>query len=53
MTPYDRLKSLPGAARYLTAGTTFARLDAIAVAMSDSAAVRDLNEAGAGLFRPL
>ena len=53
MTPYDRLKSLPGAARYLTAGTTFAQLDAIAVAMSDSAAVRDLNEAGTRLFRPL
>lgn len=50
MTPYEKLKSLPGAARYLTPGNTFARLDALAAGMSDSEAVRDLNEAGVRLF---
>ena len=51
MTPYERFKSLPGAARYLTPGTTFARLDADATAMSDGEAVRSLGEAGIRLFR--
>ena len=51
MTPYERFKSLPGAARYLTPGTSFARLDADATAMSDGEAVRSLGEAGIRLFR--
>ena len=51
MTPYERLKSLPGAAGYLTPGTTFARLDAVATAMSDGEAVHSLSEAGVRLFR--
>ncbi len=52
MTPYEKLKSLPGAVRYLMPGTTFAQLDAIAAGMSDSEAARGLNEAGIRLFRP-
>ena len=51
MTPYDRLRSLPGAVGYLTHGTTFEQLDAVATAMSDSEAVRSLVVAGVRLFR--
>ena len=29
MTPYEKLKSLPEAAAYLTPGTTFQQLDAV------------------------
>ena len=51
MTPYDRLKSLPGAVGFLTPGTTFEQLDAVATAMSDSDAVHSLVAAGVRLFR--
>lgn len=50
MTPYDKLKSLPGADRYLKPGVTFERLDAIAYAMSDNEAASQLNRARAELF---
>ena len=40
MTPYEKLKSLPEAAVYLTPGTTFQQLDAVAFALSDNDAVR-------------
>lgn len=51
MTPYDRLKSLPGAAGYLTSGVTFEQLDAVATAMNDSEAVHSLVASGVRLFR--
>lgn len=53
MTPYDKLKSLPGASRYLEQGVTFERLDAIAYAMSDNEAASQLNRARAQLFRSI
>ena len=51
MTPYEKLKSLRGAAACLLPGTTFAQLDAIASAMSDNEAARALMEAGDRLLR--
>lgn len=50
-TPYDKLKSLPDAARYLRPGMTFDRLDEIARECSDNEAARRLNEARANLFQ--
>ena len=50
LTPYERFRSLPEAARYLKPGVTFAQLDAVATAMSDNEAARALNEAAARLF---
>ena len=47
MTPYDRLKSLPGGAACLKPGTTFTQLDAIASATSDNGAAWAVSEAGA------
>jgi transposase InsO family protein len=51
MTPYDKLKSLPDAKRYLKPNTTFEQLDAIAYAISDNDAAHHLNQARAELFR--
>ena len=45
MTPYDKLKSLPKAARYLKPGITFERLDAQAHQIEHNEAARRLNEA--------
>ena len=55
MTPYEKLTSLPEAAVYLTPGTTFQQLDAVAVAvaLSDNDAARALHEARARLFRSI
>lgn len=53
MTPYDKLKSLPEARRYLKPGITFENLDAIACAVSDNEAARRLTEARAELFRSI
>ena len=54
MTPYEKLKSLPEAAAYLTPGTTFQQLDdAVAFALSDNDAARALHEARARLFRSI
>ena len=50
MTPYEKLKSLPDAQRYLRCGIAFEQLDAIAHAMSDLQAVGALNRARADLF---
>ena len=50
MTPYEKLKSLPDAQRYLRCGIAFEQLDAIAHAMSDLQAVAALNRARADLF---
>lgn len=53
MTPYEKLKSLPEAARYLKPGITFEQLDDIALQHSDNDAARLLNEARAALFRAI
>ena len=50
MTPYEKLKSLPDAERYLRPGVAFEQLDAIAYAMSDLQAAKALNRARAELF---
>jgi len=52
-TPYEKLKSLPEAAQYLKPGVTFAKLDALAYAISDHEAARHLNEARTTLFRSI
>ena len=50
-TPYEKLKSLSGAAGHLKLGLTFWVLDRIAGAQSDLEATRALNVARAELFR--
>ena len=50
MTPYEKLKSLPEAAQYLTPTLTFGPLDAIAFAISDNEAAHRLNQARQQLF---
>jgi hypothetical protein len=51
MTPYERLKSLPEAAKYLATGVTFAKLDAIAGEMSDNEFAERMVKARSDLFR--
>ena len=51
MTPYDKLKALPGASQYLKPGLTFQHLDAIAHDISDNEAATQLNRAREELFR--
>ena len=53
MTPYEKLKSLPEAASYLKPGITFQNLDAIAYAISDNEAAKQMNEAKQQLFRTI
>ena len=53
MTPYEKLKSLPEAASYLKAGTTFQDLDAIANSISDNEAAKQMNEAKQKLFKTI
>jgi transposase InsO family protein len=50
MTPYEKLKSLPGAQEYLAPGVTFARLDAIAGRMSDNEFAERMVKARSDLF---
>ena len=52
-TPYEKLKSLPDAERFLKPGTTFADLDEVAHAMSDLEANRRANRARDELFRTI
>ena len=52
-TPYEKLKSLPGAERFLKPGVTFAALDQVAHAMSDLEANRRANQARDELFRAI
>ena len=52
-TPYDKLKSLPQADTFLSPGTTFAQLDAIALAISDNEAAKNMNEAKRTLFKTI
>ena len=53
MTPYEKLKSLPEAQRYLKAGLSFAALDAYVAATSDNQAARGMNAARAKLFQSI
>ncbi len=53
MTPYEKLKSLPEAARYLKPGIRFADLDDIARQHSDNDAARLLNDARSRLFKAI
>lgn len=50
MTPYDKLKSLPEAPRFLAPGVTFEQLDAIAYAINDQEAARRLRHTREELF---
>ena len=52
-TPYEKLKSLPNAERFLKPGVTFAGLDQVACAMSDLEANRHANRARDELFRTI
>jgi transposase InsO family protein len=52
-TPYEKLKSLPGAAQYLKFGVTFPALDKAAYAMSDNAAAAQLQSARTRLFETI
>ena len=51
MTPYERLKSLKDAERYLKPGIDFGQLDAVAHAMSDLESAKALNRARTELFK--
>ncbi len=50
-TPYERLASLPEAGQYLKPEETFAKLERIAVKMSDTESARKMGEAKAKLLR--
>mgnify|MGYP001767507900 CR=1 FL=1 len=50
MTPYDKLKSLPGAARTLKPGVSFKQLDVQAHALTDNQAAARLNAQRRALF---
>ncbi len=52
-TPYDKLKSLPNACAVLKPGITFQQLDAIALAISDNEAAKQMNEAKRQLFKTI
>ncbi|MCU7905065.1 MAG: hypothetical protein KZQ76_04265 [Candidatus Thiodiazotropha sp. (ex Epidulcina cf. delphinae)] len=52
-TPYDKLKSLPEADTFLKPGITFDQLDAIALAISDNEAAKQMNEAKHKLFKAI
>ena len=51
MTPYEKLKSLPDAQRFLKPGLNFQQLDALATAHTDNQAAQRLNEARTKLFK--
>jgi hypothetical protein len=53
MTPYEKLKSLPGAGAFLKPGMTFETLDRTAAAMSDNEAAERLNAARKKLFQSI
>jgi transposase InsO family protein len=52
-TPYDKLKSLPDANTFLKPAITFEQLDAIAAAISDNEAAKQMNEAKRQLFKTI
>jgi len=51
MTPYDKLKSIPGATQYLRDGITFVQLDDIAKKMTDNEAADYLQQQRSLLFK--
>ena len=51
MTPYEKLKSLPKAERFLKPGVTFEQLNALALQMSDNEAAAQLRKARQQLFQ--
>jgi transposase InsO family protein len=53
MTPYEKLKSLPGAQQFLKPGLSFAALDAFVAATSDNEAARAMNAARTRLFQSI
>ena len=53
MTPYEKLKSPPGAEAILKPRVTFQTLDAIALKQSDDEAARQLNQARQALFQSI
>ena len=53
MTPYEKLKSLPDAQRFLKPGVSFEQLDALARAISDNQAAQQLNVARTKLFKSI
>ena len=53
MTPYEKLKSLPDAARYLKPEVSFAQVDEIAYQISDNEAARQLQQARKRLFQTI
>src|SRR5262249_55123601 len=50
VTPYEKLQSLPEAARYLKPGISLAQLDQFARAMSDTALAKKMSAAKAQLL---
>jgi transposase InsO family protein len=53
MTPFEKLKSLPGAKRYLKKGLTFSELTEQANQLSDNEAAEQLLEARKALFKEI
>jgi hypothetical protein len=53
MTPYDRLKSLKDAEKYLKPGITFEMLDKIAMTKSDNEFAMAMRNAKVALFEKL
>jgi len=53
MTPYDKLKSLPGSEKYLKEGMTFEIMDKIAFAISDNQSAERLQKARQSLFETI
>ena len=51
MTPYEKLRSLPGADGFLKPGITFEQLDAVAQAATDLQAAQEVQRARKALFR--
>lgn len=52
-TPYEKLKSLPAAERFLKPGRSFDALDAYVAATSDNQAAEQLNHARDLLFHSI
>jgi len=52
-TPYERLKSIPGAHAFLRAGTTFQILDVIASRLTDNEAAARMQNARDKIFKTI
>jgi transposase InsO family protein len=53
MTPYDKLKTISNAEKYLKPGITFKQLDKLAMALTDGEAANKMQEARAKLFKTI